>query len=86
VAERLDEHVVEEARRRLRRWRQNGRIDTRWADEWDRILSMPLRGIARAIGADSPRARALRQTSPFAGVLTEQERRRLARAVEERAL
>jgi excisionase family DNA binding protein len=84
VAERLDERLVEEARRRLRRWRAEGRIDPRWGDEWERILARPPSYIARAIGADSPRARELRQTSPFAGALTEQERRALTRAVEER--
>ena len=85
VAERLDDAVVEEARRKIRRWRGEGRIDSRWADAWERILEKPLDQIARAISADSLRARELRQTSPFAGVLTEQERNRLVRSVEERA-
>jgi excisionase family DNA binding protein len=85
VAERLDERLVEEAARRLRRWREDGRIHARWADEWERILALPLPRIAKAISADTKRARELRQTSPFAGALTEQERRRLHRAVEERA-
>lgn len=85
VAERLDENLVDEARRRLRRWRQDGRIHPRWAEEWERILAMPLPRIAKAISADTKHARELRQSSPFAGALTEQERRRLLRAVEERA-
>ncbi len=84
VAERLDERVVDEARRRLHRWRQEGRIHPRWADEWERVLAMPLSKIASAISADTTLARELRQSSPFAGALTEQERRRLVRAVEER--
>src|SRR5437867_6499758 len=85
VAERLDERLVEEAARRLRRWREANRIDPRWADEWERILAMPVPRIAKAISADTKRARELRQSSPFAGALTEHERRRLHRAVEERA-
>src|SRR6266536_601843 len=85
VAERLNEQIVENARRRLRRLRRESRIDPRWADEWERILAMPLPQVAKTIGADTTRARELRQTSPFAGVLTEQERQRLVRAVEERA-
>jgi excisionase family DNA binding protein len=85
IAERLDDHIVDGALRRLRRWRREGRIDRRWADEWERILAMPLGQIATRISADSTRASELRQTSPFAGVLTEQERRRLVRAVEDRA-
>ena len=86
VAERLDDQIVEQARRRLTRWRESRRVDSRWLDEWERVLAMPLAAIAKTIGADTVRARELRQTSPFAGVLTEHERRRLARAVEERAL
>ena len=85
VAERLNAPIVDDAKRRLGRWRENGRIHPHWAEEWERILKMPVPRIAKAISADSKRARELRQTSPFAGLLTQQERRRLARAVEERA-
>jgi hypothetical protein len=86
VAERLDEHIVDDARRRLRSWRRDGRIHPRWADAWESVLNRSLPEISKAISADTSRARQLGQTSPFAGVLTEQERRRLLRAVEERAL
>jgi hypothetical protein len=85
IAERLDARLVDEARGRVRRWREQGRLHPRWAEEWERLLAMPLPRIAGALSADTPHARALRQTSPFAGVLTEQERRRLRQAVEERA-
>jgi hypothetical protein len=84
IGERLDEQLVDEARRRLARWRVSGRIDPRWADAWARLLTKPIPGVAKAIGADTKRARELRQTSPFAGALTEQERQRLLRAVEQR--
>lgn len=85
IAERLDGGMVEGARQRLDRWRESGRVHTRWADEWERILSLPVPRIARAISADTPSGRELRQTSPFAGLLTEQERRALLKAIEERA-
>ncbi len=85
VAERLDERLVDGARRRLQRWRNDGRVDSRWVDEWERVLEKPLERIKTAISADTPRARELRQTSPFAGVVSEHERRRLVRAVKERA-
>lgn len=84
VAERLDDHIVDEARRRVERWRDSGAVHPRWIEAWERVLAKPLQEVARAISADTPRARELRQTSPFASVLTEQERKRLARAVEER--
>lgn len=84
VAERLDQGVVDEARRRLANWRRAQRIDPRWADAWEKVLGRPVASVAKTISADTPRARALRQTSPFAGLLTEQERRRLTQAVEAR--
>jgi predicted transcriptional regulator len=85
VAERLSDEMLDDARRRLRRWETSGRIDPRWAAEWARVLVLPRSRVAKAISADTPRARELRQTSPFAGVLSEQERRRLVQLVEERA-
>jgi hypothetical protein len=86
VAQRLDDRLVEDARRRLERWREDGRIHPRWADEWRRLLTQSLPKIAKTISADTEVAQELRQTSPFAGVLTEQERRRLNRTVEERVV
>ena len=86
VARRLDHQLVSDARKRLQRWEQSGRIDPRWADAWKRVLAMPLARVAQAISSDSERGRALRQTSPFAGALNEHERQRVARAVEERAI
>jgi hypothetical protein len=80
----LDEQVVRDARRRLERWRERGTIDPKWADEWELVLDMPLPKIATLISSDSKRARELRQSSPFAGVLTPQERRKLLRLVEDR--
>jgi hypothetical protein len=84
VAERLDDQVAEEARRRLARWLATARIHPTWAEEWQRVLALPLPKLRTAISADTPRARELRQTSPFTGVLDERERRALAEAVERR--
>jgi hypothetical protein len=86
VASRLDQKTVTAAGKRLRRWSAEGRIDPRWAREWERVLAQPVARIARLISADTKQARELRQTSPFAGELTEQERRRVRQAVEERLL
>ena len=84
VAERLDDRSVEQAQRRLARWKASGQIHPRWADEWEQILARPLPQIAKAIAADTPRVRELRQTSPFAGALNEHERLLLVAAVERR--
>lgn len=85
VARRLDERLVNDARKRLRRWRASGRIHPRWAEEWEAALAMPPNRIAKLISSDTERARQLRQSSPFAGALNEQERRRVLTAVEDRA-
>jgi hypothetical protein len=85
VAERLDDSLVQEARRRLKRWRAAGRIDPRWAEEWERLLELPPDRIGDVISGDDGRARELRQSSPFSGVLSEHERKALLDAVERRA-
>jgi excisionase family DNA binding protein len=46
----------------------------RWLDEWDRLLQGPIGPILETLTSRTPRARELRQNSPFAGVLTEAER------------
>lgn len=84
VAERLTPELVEDARERLARWRRSNRIHPHWAERWNELLDRPLPQIAKMIGADTVRARELRQTSPFAGALTEQERKRLIAGVEAR--
>ena len=72
--------MVVDARKRLARWRAQGRIPPRHAAEWERLLSLPPDKLARAIITDSARGRDLRQNSPFAGALTEPERRRAEQA------
>ena len=69
--------MVDEALRLLWKWRQQGRIDERYAEQWERVLRRPLRDVRRIIGEDSQRGRDLRQNSPFAGTLSEAERRRI---------
>ncbi len=77
VAGRLQNQTVAEAKYILYRWREQGRIDPVYAERWDRVLAMPLTSIRDAITADGVDADDLRQNSPFAGALTEPERRRI---------
>jgi hypothetical protein len=77
VAERLRKPMVDEARHVLLRWRHTGRIDERYALRWEQLLEQPIPEIRRALVAESPDADDLRQNSPFAGVLSEPERRRI---------
>ena len=75
--------TVDEARRRLWRWEERGRIHPRWARQWRTILEQPTEVIADVLAADTERSRALRQSSPFAGALTEHERRAVLAGVEQ---
>ena len=74
--------MVRDAKQRLARWRKCGKIDERYAQAWERLLNEPLPKVARMIVQDSQRGRDLRQNSPFAGALNQQERRRVLDAVE----
>jgi hypothetical protein len=77
VAAGLNKQTVADAKYVLYRWREQGRIDPLYAQRWDHLLSMPLKGIREAITAVGADADDLRQNSPFAGALTEPERRRV---------
>ena len=77
VAARLRQPTVADARHVLYRWRKQGRIDPTYAERWDHVLAMPLKGIREEITGCGSDADDLRQNSPFAGALTEPERRRV---------
>jgi hypothetical protein len=77
LAPRLTRPMVEDARHVLWEWRERGVIDPRYADEWESVLDRPVREIRRVLASDDLQARDLRQNSPFAGLLTEPERRRI---------
>ena len=68
--------VLHRARRNLAHMRS---IHTRgqgarWLAEWEQILNGPPETVLDALTSPAPRARELRQNSPFAGVLTDKER------------
>lgn len=81
LAKRLRRADVDEARRQLRRWELEGRIDPRYAAAWHEILDRPVREVKRALLDTTQDADDLRQNSPFAGLLSDPERRRLAELV-----
>lgn len=80
LAERLDDSTIDDARARIEQLAADGHIDDRYAERWRALLSRPREAIAREIVADTEEARDLRQNSPFAGVLNEQERGRIIKA------
>lgn len=77
VAPRLRRPMVEEGRRKLARWKSEGKVDPRHAEAWEEVFRQPLPEIRKAMTADDQRGRDLRQNSPLAGMLSEQERRKI---------
>ncbi|GLY99177.1 transcriptional regulator [Actinoplanes sp. NBRC 103695] len=68
--------------RRLRRLHPTGE-DWEWLDRWDALLSDGVEAVLEALTSGSAHAVGLRRASPFAGVLTEVERRTILLAYAE---
>ncbi|MEH0110734.1 hypothetical protein V6N00_13570 [Tersicoccus sp. MR15.9] len=69
-------HVVKTARRNLERMRDRPRsqIAQSWLDEWDQLLNASEPEIRARMLATDERATDLRQMSPFAGALSQDQR------------
>ena len=82
---RRDPELLSKAKATLARWRRKGDESTRaYDDEWVRALDAGLDATLRIALGRSQRATALRQCSPFAGILTPQERSAFLRAWKQR--
>jgi hypothetical protein len=85
IAEKVgrDPRLLQVAHRNLARWRGRwtcARDVPRWMAEWEEILERPWTEVAALISAPTEESARLRQSSPFAGVLTPLERRRIYEA------
>lgn len=70
--------LLDQVRRNLETWRSRYGKDTpRALDEWEAILRRPWPAIAAFITDPGERATRLRQSTPFAGVLSARERERV---------
>ena len=76
VAGKLRAHpeLLQIARDNLDRWTAAGSRSQPYWDSWREILSRPLPEILNLLGEESERMTALRQATPFAGVLDPAER------------
>lgn len=81
VAERLDDPMLEEASEEVERLVAEGHLHERYAERWRGLLACSPAEVAHAIVADNQEGRDLRQNSPFAGALNEEERRRIVEAI-----
>lgn len=87
VARRLHEHpeLLDDARARVERWLRDGTAARRYAQAWAEILARDLEHVEASMVDPSPRARDLRQCSPFAGALDPRTRWRILRGFRERS-
>jgi hypothetical protein len=67
--------LLEKARDNLRRWRESEGSPKLALTEWEQILRGPVSQITQFLTEQSERATRLRQSSPFAGILNEAERK-----------
>lgn len=81
VARKLTRAMADDALHRVWEWEAAGRIDHRYARAWEGVLRQPLPAVRERLRADDAEMRELRQNSPFAGALSEPERRRILREV-----
>ena len=79
IAEKLrsEPSILERARERVRSWAERGGAHTYYVDAWADVLSRPIDEIEAFLVDGSEHARALRQTSPFAGALSARDRWRV---------
>jgi hypothetical protein len=76
-----DQTLLDVPRRNLEHWRARwSRQPAQWWREWNRVIHQPWPQIAALITEPSENAARLRQSSPFAGILTDTERARIYEA------
>lgn len=74
---RADPSLVDVARRRMRAWKASGHVASAYAERWLALLDAPLDDLCRTMTLDDEAMRALRQTTPFAGIIDPRTRWRL---------
>jgi hypothetical protein len=79
VAERLraDPSLLEAVRARVATWLCDGSVHAEYARAWAAILARPLAEILPVLTDPGEHARALRQVTPFTGIVEQEERLRI---------
>jgi hypothetical protein len=76
-----DRSLLEIPRRNLERWSaRSANAPPSWLKQWHALLQLPWPELAARITEPTEDAARLRQSSPFAGVLSEDERERIYEA------
>lgn len=71
--------LVEVASRNIDRWKHQGRAEV-YLSEWERVLQGGVGEVVRVLRSTGQRATRLRQSSPFVGILAQEERDGILRA------
>ena len=77
IAEKLRHHpeLVDLAKTNIRRWLATSSANSRPAlEEWMTVLNGPVEQVRALLVGDDERSKRLRQSNPFAGALSQQER------------
>jgi len=83
IAEKVckDPSLIDKAKHNLQRWRERSAGEPApWMGEWARILTRPCLEIAAVMTGMNATSTRLRQSSPFAGILSASERKRIYEA------
>ncbi len=80
---RHDSGILSRARKRVEGWLRDESVHPRYAEAWRAVLSSEPEEILNQLVDPGEAMRALRQCSPFAGVLEPRERWRILRRVRE---
>jgi len=75
---------MEAALRRVKIWAAEGKMRPAYADAWSELLEGPLDALLALLSDPGERAAALRQCTPFVGVIDQQTRLRVWREERER--
>lgn len=85
VAAKLRENpadVLSKARSNIEKMRSIGRSEQRWVDVWESLLALGAGHVEALLTSTDQFARDLRQSSPFAGVLSGEERREVLKELQ----
>jgi hypothetical protein len=85
VGERLraEPELLERVRARVRGWLRDGSVHPHYARRWAEALAGPLEDLVALLADPGEEACALRQASPFAGLIDNRTRWRIWREVRE---
>lgn len=85
IAAQLSAKQVSDAVERVRSWAQEGLLAPHYAALWIDLLAKPIEEIAVRITDPGEEARALRQTTPFVGIIDPQTRWKIWKDVRQKS-